>query len=364
MTASPADCILDSPLKRALDRIRIPELWNMLGLEGKAARDGRACRSPFRPDRHPSFSIYDSGRRWKDHGTGEGGTAADFLAKARDLSNREACRELIRLAGARSSDTRPRLALSLRRDETFVIPECDRKAMERKQAWPRFDPPSQIEIEAIAGLRSISEEGVSLAAERGLLFCADTAEGRAWVVTDSRRINAQARKLDGTPWERKGGIKAWTLPGAIGALPVGLREALDFPHIGLLEGGPDLLAAFHLAWCATSRPETLARGKGVDVIGKLGLVAMLGTHPIPEGELAHFKGKRVRIFAHNDDPGLAAEERWRKSLQKVGAKVDGYSFSDLIQFDQKPIKDLNDFAHMDPDQWEAERESVEEAFSF
>ena len=36
----------------------------------------------------------------------------------------------------------------------------------------------------IADLRELSEEGVAIAAERGLLFCADSREGRAWVITD------------------------------------------------------------------------------------------------------------------------------------------------------------------------------------
>ena len=181
-------------------------------------------------------------------------------------------------------------------------------------------------------LRGLSPEGVALAAERGLLFCTDSREGRAWVITDNRRKNAQARRLDGKPWSALA-AKAWTLPGSIGALPIGLYEARDFPNIALVEGGPDLLAAFHLAWCATSTPETLAQGKGVDVIGKLGLVAMLGRPPIPEGELHHFKGKRVRIFADADGPGLQAEGRWWHQLESAGAKVDGYSFEGFIRSD-------------------------------
>ena len=74
----------------------IPELWEMLNLPGKPER---SCRSPFREDRSPSFSIYDDGRRWKDHATGEGGDAVDFLARALNLSNEDACKKLIELAG-------------------------------------------------------------------------------------------------------------------------------------------------------------------------------------------------------------------------------------------------------------------------
>ena len=87
--------VCDSPLQAAKDRLTIPELWAMLGLPGKP---GRSCRSPFREDRNPSFSIYDGGHRWKDHGTGLGGDA-DFRAAACNLSKAEGARKLIELAG-------------------------------------------------------------------------------------------------------------------------------------------------------------------------------------------------------------------------------------------------------------------------
>lgn len=54
----------------------------------------KSCRSPFREDRHPSFSIFDEGRRWKDHGTDESGDVFDFVCKANHCDFREA-RELI-----------------------------------------------------------------------------------------------------------------------------------------------------------------------------------------------------------------------------------------------------------------------------
>jgi hypothetical protein len=43
--------------------------------------------------------------------------------------------------------------------------------------------------------------------------------------------------------------------------------------------------------------------------------------------------------------------------------VDGFSFAGLVRADGAPVKDLNDFAHIDPDYWEAERDAIEEAFS-
>ena len=44
--------------------------------------------------------------------------------------------------------------------------------------------------------------------------------------------------------------------------------------------------------------------------------------------------------------------------------MDGFSFAGLMRADGLPVNDLNDFAHVHPDQWEAEREAIEEAFSF
>ncbi len=85
----------DSPLRAAKERLSIPALWAMLNLPGKPER---SCRSPFREDRSPSFSIYADGRKWKDHGTGLGGDA-DFRAAAGNLSKAEGARKLIELAG-------------------------------------------------------------------------------------------------------------------------------------------------------------------------------------------------------------------------------------------------------------------------
>jgi hypothetical protein len=241
-----------SPLKAALEKLTIPDVWTRLGLKGKPAA---SCRSPFRDDRNASFSVYSKGRRWKDHGTSEGGDAADFCAKARNLSSEDGARLLIELAGTNSLPQGDRIGKKNSPHPGAAKPEPydpfkDKEKARRREAWPAFEVPTQTEIETIAALRGLSPEGVTLAAERGLLFCADSWEGRAWVVTDSRRVNAQARKLDGKPWEAIGGKKAWTLPGSVATWSVGIRESEDFPSIALVEGSADLMAAMHLIWVA------------------------------------------------------------------------------------------------------------------
>ena len=57
------NAVCGSPLQAAKEGLRIPELWAILSLPGKPAR---SCQSPFREDRNPSFSIYNSGRKWAD----------------------------------------------------------------------------------------------------------------------------------------------------------------------------------------------------------------------------------------------------------------------------------------------------------
>ena len=85
--------------------------------------------------------------------------------------------------------------------------------------------------------------------------------------------------------------KAWSLPGSVGDWPAGIKGAAAYPAIALCEGGADLLAACHLAWCA-------------DVLGNLGVVAIFGAgNHIADAALPYFAGKRVRIFIDDDPAG-------------------------------------------------------------
>jgi hypothetical protein len=87
------------PLKEAIQRLTIPVLWEKLGLPGHV-RERCCVRSPLRnDDRTPSFSIYAGGRRFKDHGTGEGGDAFDFYQAITQLDAKAAYGSFIELAG-------------------------------------------------------------------------------------------------------------------------------------------------------------------------------------------------------------------------------------------------------------------------
>jgi hypothetical protein len=69
----------DGLLKRAIDALPIDKLWSYFDYP---PRKGNPVCSPFRDDHSPSFSVYDEGRRWKDHGNGDHGDSYDFYQRA------------------------------------------------------------------------------------------------------------------------------------------------------------------------------------------------------------------------------------------------------------------------------------------
>lgn len=128
-------------LHGAKARLRIPELWRLLCLPGEP---GKSCRCPWRNDHNPSFSIFDDGTRWKDHGTGEHGDAIDFLAQARDLSNADAIREFKRLAGLPESASTARSTGDSETSKSFSWSACVAALNEEHRAklaaWRGYSP--------------------------------------------------------------------------------------------------------------------------------------------------------------------------------------------------------------------------------
>jgi hypothetical protein len=85
-------------LKRAIERVTVPRLWVHFNLPGRVAP---LCnvRCPWRTEKHPSFSIYAQGSRWKDHAVGEAGDSYHFYQRITGLSPRQAFRSFVILAG-------------------------------------------------------------------------------------------------------------------------------------------------------------------------------------------------------------------------------------------------------------------------
>ena len=216
---------------------------------------------------------------------------------------------------------------------------------------PPLERGSRADLLCLSMARNLAPAALDLASERGLLWFYDSGEGRAWLITDHARRNAQARRLDGEPWAWNG-KKAWTLGGSCASWPIGLPESDPFPAVAVCEGGPDFVSAFH---------HSLASG----VEARIAPVCIVGAGLSILAEcLPSFAGKRVRVFVHDDADGLTAARRWAGQLRGIAASVDGFTFDGLTRTDGAPVKDLCDLASIDADSWEAHRDIVENCMAF
>jgi hypothetical protein len=91
----------DSLLKRAIAKLSVDYLWTHFGYPERGTRN--PVRSPWHSDDvDTSFSIYDEGRRFKDHDPGRPGERGDsfnFYCLARSLSASDAFKSFLQLAG-------------------------------------------------------------------------------------------------------------------------------------------------------------------------------------------------------------------------------------------------------------------------
>jgi hypothetical protein len=294
-----------------------------------------SCHSPWRQDRNPSFSVFDQGRKWKDHATDDHGDAVDFLSKALDIPAQESVRRFVEMAGGgyRVPAPRPKLAPAPMREDT------DDKRRKRA-AWPAMELSTEEELEAVAKLRRLPVEGPQWAAIDSTLRMATVDGLRCWIIRSTCGKNAQARRLDGQTLGEN--LKAKTLPGSIATLPVGNYHDTRWPAVALVEGGPDVLAAY----------------AGIYRLGLLDTVAvcgMLGASMRPPfGVVATMKGRRVRIFQHNDEAGQKAADGWARLIHNAGGTVD-------IWAPAQAGADLNDIFHLPEAEVSA---ALAEAFDF
>jgi len=141
--------------------------------------------------------------------------------------------------------------------------------------------------------------------------------------------------MDGKPWQSIG-AKAKTLPGSAASWPVGLAD-LATPGrtaVIIVEGGPDLIAAYDLI---------LSAGLPVE---KITVCAMLGAaQNIAPEALDLLARQPVWILPQGDRAGNNAVDRWAKAIVEKGGQAPwvirvanfGYTLPD-----GSPVKDLND----------------------
>ena len=319
-------------LEAAKARVSITDAWRALGLPGEPRR---ACCSPFREDRHPSFSISACGRLWKDFGTNEGGDVVTFVKRATACSDAEAIRRVLDLAGGNASP----VALAPRQGPTKPVP-----APYDGLAGLDLQPPTLAEIHALQDLRAWPmNAGLELAAFRGLLRFSDLKHRgethRAWIFTDADRHSAQARRLDGESWPGDGHTYKSKTLHADADHPPGLADivACDRRAVLICEGEPDALAALLLAWVE-------------DIADKVGVVCLTGaSKPLPPAVLENLRGRRCRVLRQTDPAGHKAALAWAESIHAGGIEVDLANLDGRTRADGQPAKDVADLCRRPAD---------------
>ena len=307
---------------------RIGAAWRDLGLPGTP---GKCVPSPFREDQTPSFSVFADGLKAKDFATGESFDMFDFVVKARGCSMAEAIRWV--------------------QDRLGITPEPKRNALAKPgMKLPPLREGTADEMRELSERRGFAVEALKLAQRRGFLFFCSLWGQSAWCVTDTRRELYEFRRVDCEKWpaygrlrERKShayGSKRW---------PLGVLESQPFPKVAMVEGAPDLLAAFHFI-------VTEGQEKFVAPVAVLGA----SNHHLAPEALAHFVGKHVCIFPHRDDSGWIGMLAWARQLKSAGAaRVTAFDMSNLVTVAGVVGKDLADVAQISADCLENEPKFLE-----
>ncbi len=336
------------------------------GVELRRSGSGLECRCPMHEERTPSFSIKggENGDSGHCFGCGWSGDIYKLYMASRGCTFLEAVEQLAGLAGVYPT-TAP---VEWKHRTVKPVVEDPGKARVRKK--PPLPPLKRLkpeDIETLAALRGLSVAGIKVAAEsfRRVAVCdwpqwmSDRTgqwrpakdASRSWVITDETRWLAQYRRLNGEPYElkRKGEegrtTKAWTAGSPV--WPIGAAEMGRRARVLLVEGGADLLAAYHFL-------------HGYGLLGEVAVCAMLGSgNRITAEALPFFTGKRVRIMMDADEPKAAADgqkpkaasleaaARWQRQLTGAGAAVESYSLYGLETAAGARVKDLNDLALCD-----------------
>lgn len=354
----------------AIESLGMPALCSRLGLEMK--QSGRAfwAPCPFHEERSASFKVEQRGARgeWRWHCFGGcgGGDGISLWMKAQNCSFPDALADLASLAGVGPETERSRAAPP--------APRPVKPLPEKRIILPPLRKLSDETCAALASLRGLSVEGIQSARAAGILWGGlfglaphgivwgermEWEQGRGklwegphrcWFVSDGRKC-ATVRRLDGEEWPRREGkgFKSY----AIGTKkwPMGILNVGERPCVAIVEGEPDMLAAYHFIHAA---------GK-LDTIAP---VAVLGAAAsMPEDVWPCFRGKHVRLFPHYDKvdaktgrrTGWEAAAKWEAALLEAGAaSVRCFWFGTcdedrLMRADGVPVKDLNDAALGDAD---------------
>jgi hypothetical protein len=167
-----------------------------------------------------------------------------------------------------------------------------------------------------------------------------------WFALDQSGLCAEARRMDDKPFpaglykgkdynERKAQAvkysrkKDWP----VGIFPALLRKDPSYAIV-MCEGGTDFVSAYDFVY----------RQKRNDILPTAMLGKGMGLHGFHPDCWDRLRGRRVRIYPHNDDSGdgLRKGLHWANQLLKLECRVDFFVFEDVSKADGTPAKDLTE----------------------
>lgn len=189
-------------MKNITEEISIFDVANKFGvaLKGK----GKLYSSPFREDKHPSFSIFGDGKIFKDLATGETGNVITFVVKLKEISTKEAYKLL--LSEYQNGSFRDISFYNSGKSDTSKGSKCEIDAPE-KLLW------DENLAKVVANRYSVPVESLKYTLDVGCFgFGHSNKTGNVWFVGDNRKVSYQIRRMDGKNWNFSGKeAKAWTL---------------------------------------------------------------------------------------------------------------------------------------------------------
>lgn len=292
--------------KEFKDRYTISDIWNILKLPFSP---GKSCYSPFRDETRPSFSVYDNGYKFKDHGTGEGGDVIEFIKLAFN-GNKDLIKQFINNE------------LSSPSDYMLMAPKCLVESISEPKVMQipgTHLTPSESILEQFSISRNISIDLSEKLVIDGNIEFRLIGNEICYLVTDSKRINGEIRKLDkslffsGTKaYPMKGIDKSWLLGG----------DNIQHDFILLCEGATDFISA-----------KALIHENNLPISP----LALLGAacRNLNDELIDSIKGKHVRIAGDGDRAGLKMINNWTQILNQLDCTVDSMDLpegSDLTDY--------------------------------
>lgn len=303
-------------LDELAERYTIEAAWRDLNLAGEPLR---VCKSPFREDRNPSFSIFDNGRRWRDFASDEAGRVFDFVAKALACDFAEAVRWIEQRLGIDSaSDAMPARAVQHTKPDAHTV---------KTEAAPEYRMSKEELAQAVAMAARLAED---------CELCERIAKARGWTAETVRNL-AHEPCLG---WNDEHGALAFIFDSGV---KLRRREPNGERRIWWHIGKPSLWRACLLRGIQNdadkSRTVVVCEGEtdaitaiddGCEDDGKTHVVALPSASTFAAGWLPLFAGQGVILALDDDKAGHAATERVARMLEGTAASVRTLNFKKLM----------------------------------